>query len=83
LRLLEHSRLQDPESAILALLCINNKAEILFDKGDYQQTGVCLEFVSSLMAKAALIANSLDEAEVEGLRLNRMLFTPPTCAKAA
>lgn len=76
----------DPSCAVIALLALNNRAQIHYDMMDYQESRICVIEMSSIMTS---IQHQLDrcgalsDVDIEGLLLNMMLLEPPTAAQAA
>lgn len=68
---------------VLALLALNNRANIHYEYCDYQQTATCLQEMSKILTDDEFLCSSLPETDVEGLLLNVILLETPTAAKAA
>jgi tetratricopeptide (TPR) repeat protein len=76
LQLLNETESTDTEVAVLALLAFNNMAHIHFEHCDYESCRACLESVFGLVESLPSLHTSLSEAEVQGLTLNIVLFSP-------
>jgi hypothetical protein len=73
----------DTSANILALLALNNKAQIHYDQCEYIQSVDCLQVISKIMGSVHGLHSTLNPKDVEGLLLNVMLLNVPTAAKAA
>lgn len=68
---------------IMALLALNNRAQIHYEYCDYPQSRHCLKEMSKMLADSSFLQDSLSDSDVEGLLLNVMLTQVPTAAQAA
>ena len=68
--------------AVLALLALNNRAQILYELCDFDHSKGCLKEIAKLIQTTRL-QKSLPEKDLEGLLLNVMLLKTPSAAQAA
>jgi hypothetical protein len=71
---------------VLLVLALNNKAQLYFERCDYEKSATCLAQLSELLEEDMLLLHeTMDEVEVEGIFLNSMLvhLPVPVAAKAA
>ena len=68
--------------AVLALLALNNRAQILYELCDFDHSRGCLREIAKLIQTTRL-QKSLPEKDLEGLLLNVMLLKTPSAAQAA
>jgi hypothetical protein len=73
----------EPSATILALLALNNKAQIHYNQCEYIQSGDCLKVISKIMDSVHDLHSTLNPKDIEGLLLNVMLLSEPTAAQAA
>jgi hypothetical protein len=75
--------LEDTSTAILALLALNNKAQIHYYQCEYVQSIDCMNQISTIMDSVCGLHSALNRKDIEGLMLNMMLLSTPTAAQAA
>ena len=69
---------------ILALLALNNRAQIHYETCEYAESSSCLRQISKIMTdQSQFVYGNLPDCDVEGLLLNVMLLEAPTAAHAA
>lgn len=68
---------------VLALLALNNKANIHYDYCNYNQATSCLNEISRILQLSDYAYATLPESDIEGLLLNIMILERPSGAKAA
>jgi hypothetical protein len=67
----------------LALLALNNKAQIHYDQCEYVQHAHCMVYVSKILGNSHVFHVALKHEDVEGLMLNVMRLSTSSAAHAA
>jgi tetratricopeptide (TPR) repeat protein len=86
MQLLANCDSNDASTTVLALLALNNRAQIHYELCDYHQSKHCLRQCSKIMQDDMNLHGlheTLSPSDLEGLLLNVMLQDPPTAAQAA